>query len=678
MSPSTERQILPDDPPSALKGVGPAKAALLARAGLGTLRALASLPPAALAETQAVRSLADAARAHGATVRVRARLVSLAWTRLGPRRQSALRATLADGDTRLDALFVGQPWLKKRLPIGAEVELEGRVGGSRVAVLVAPKLAPAAGDVGELLPIYPAIEGISEGMLRGLVGRAFEALRGGWEEDVPDAVLERLDLPREVEALAELVQPTSRAKFERARRRLALGALLGFQARLAQRLARGQREGEGSSVSLGAGADVEALAPELLEHLPFVPTDGQRRVVGEVLADLSRPAPMRRLLQGDVGAGKTAIALVAALAVHRFGGQIALLAPTQLLAEQHMEASRELFARAGLAAELYVGRLSVGERRRCQERLGRGEVHVLVGTHALIFGDLPFVRLGLLVIDEQHRFGVAQRRRLLERHPGVHALLMTATPIPRTLALSFYGDLEVSALREKPPGRQKVRTHLVPPAKRAELLLWLERHLEEGGRAFWVAPRIESTSEGQGAEDLFAEFAGSPLGVHGVELVHGRQDAAVRRAALERLRSGEARLLVGTTVLEVGVDVPEATVMVVEGAERFGLAQLHQLRGRVGRSSRPSMCFLIAEGPRAARLEVLVRTDDGFAIAEEDLRQRGMGDLLGLRQSGANAEGLSGFEDDFELWSAACELVSEDSGLRERILLRSPRPDAAS
>lgn len=656
------------DPLTALAGVGPAKAALLGRAGLHTLRDLATLPPRGLIEPSAPLDLAAAARTRGTPVRVRGKLTALAWTRLGPRGASALRATLADGTTRLDALFVNQPWLKKRLVIGAELELEGRIGGTRAAVLVGPRIAPQALAPGTLAPAYGRIEGISNSVLAGLVRRALGLLEGLLPEELPRerlAALALLDYPA---ALAELAAPTSRERFEGARRRLALDGLLVLQARLVERLAR-----------RGRGVDTGALRVRhsakvwqgLFAALPFEPTDGQRRIVDEISRDLARAAPMRRLLQGDVGAGKTAVALVAAAGVKRAGGQSAFLAPTELLAEQHLAAAEPLLLGTGLRADLLVGSQRAARKRDVLERLATGEIDLLFGTHALFSGGVRFAALALAIIDEQHRFGVAQRRRLLEKGAAAHALLMTATPIPRTLALTLYGDLEVSALREKPPGRSPIVTRVLAPHQRPDLVRWLAGRIAAQDRVFWVLPRIEANDDGPGAEDVFAAFAASSLAAHGVEIVHGRRESSARQAALARFRCGEARLLVGTTVLEVGVDVPEAAVMVVEGADRFGLAQLHQLRGRVGRGSRGSHCFLIAEPERHGRLEVLVRTEDGFAIAEEDLRQRGMGDLLGLRQSGANAEGLAGFEDDLALWTAAREIVSEDPGLRRRLLARA-------
>jgi ATP-dependent DNA helicase RecG len=379
-----------------------------------------------------------------------------------------------------------------------------------------------------------------------------------------------------------------------------------------------------------------------------------------------------------VGSGKTLIGLHAALAVCLKGGQAALLAPTEILAEQHYLGLRAGLERAGLRTGLLTGSLPRDEQREARRALESGSIQVAVGTHALFAEGVRFARLDLAIIDEQQRFGVAQKRALLEKGRDVHLLLMTATPIPRTLALSLYGDLEQSVLDESPPGRGGVRTKVVSSSKRGRLLRFLAERLQEEERVFWVCPRIgastdeardenddENESEVGAAEHAFAGLRRS-FDAFGVELVHGGVPSEERARRIGRFRTGEARLLVGTSVLEVGVDVPEATVMVIEGAERFGLAQLHQLRGRVGRGAKPAWCFLLGEAAGLERMRLLEATCDGFAIAEEDLRRRGMGDLAGLRQAGVNVEGLSDPFVDLELVRHARRLVRADRRLLER------------
>ncbi len=423
---------------------------------------------------------------------------------------------------------------------------------------------------------------------------------------------------------------------------------------------------------------------ELLAVFPFAFTAGQAAVARELREDLARGRPMRRLLQGDVGCGKTALGLYAALIAARAGGQTAFLAPTEILCEQHYHGLKGWLARAGLHAALLTGSLKTGERRLVLAQLESGMADVVFGTHSLFSTDVHYRALHLAVIDEQQRFGVAQRQALIDKGSSAHVLLMTATPIPRTLALSLYGDLDTSILRERPAGRGKLATRWVREPERPKVAKFLDEHLAAGERVFWVTPRIGEGEDGEealesgraSAEAAFERLKRTDLARHGLEIVHGRMPASERAARLERFQRGEVKLLVATTVIEVGVDVPEATVLVVESAERMGLAQLHQLRGRVGRGPKDSWCLLFGDAVAKARFEVLEKTHDGFEIAEEDLRQRGMGDLGGLRQAGAGAGGSIDPAEELELLLAARELFAARPALFEhyRDLARAATP----
>jgi ATP-dependent DNA helicase RecG len=376
----------------------------------------------------------------------------------------------------------------------------------------------------------------------------------------------------------------------------------------------------------------------LIEALPYALTPSQGRAVADIVADLGKPERMLRLLQGDVGSGKTVVALLAAAAAMEAGRQAALMAPTEILARQHFNTVAPLAAAAGINVAILTGRERGRERGDILGKLAFGDIHVLIGTHAIFQEEVEFRDLALAVVDEQHRFGVHQRLALAKKGEAVDVLVMTATPIPRTLVLTYFGDMDISELREKPAGRQPIDTRVIPHNRLDEVVGAVGRALAEGRRVYWVCPLVEVTENTDlaAAEERFAalkEHFGAT-----VDLVHGRMKGGEKDRAMERFAAGETRLLVATTVIEVGVDVPEATVMVIEHAERFGLAQLHQLRGRIGRGSEHSSCLLLYKGPLGetakARLNIMRDTEDGFRIAEEDLRLRGEGDVLGTRQSG--------------------------------------------
>jgi ATP-dependent DNA helicase RecG len=399
------------------------------------------------------------------------------------------------------------------------------------------------------------------------------------------------------------------------------------------RLARARRHAPAIPRAVG-------MERSIVEALPFKPTRAQMKAYSEVAVDMGRPVPMRRMIQGDVGSGKTLVAALAAAQVAADGGITALMSPTEVLARQQAEAVGRFLAPVGIRVAALTGRDKGAGRQALLDDVRAGKIQVLSGTQALYQSDVDLPDLALVVIDEQHRFGVADRLKLTSKGDAPHMLVMSATPIPRTMALAVHGDLDMSFIREKPAGRQEVTTAAVPDTRIDEVVAAVSRAVDRGERAFWICPAVDSEDAGDASaiarRDVLSEH------VHGdVELVHGRMAADLRDAALERFRAGDAPVLVATTVIEVGVDVPEATIMVIEHAEKFGLAQLHQLRGRVGRGDKPSSCLLLYQAPLTEggreRLEILRKSTDGFEIAEEDFRLRGPGDLLGLRQSGLPA-----------------------------------------
>ena len=501
-------------------------------------------------------------------------------------------------------------------------------------------------------PVYPLAAGLGQRQMARAAAAAL-ARAPDLPEWIDPGLKAREGWPGWRAALAAAHAPARAVSpFDPARRRLAYDELLAHQLTLALARAR-ERRGKGRP-SPGTGV----LRARVLAALPYRPTGAQERVLAEIGADMAGEWRMSRLLQGDVGSGKTLVAFLALLAAVESGGQGVLMAPTGILAQQHLESLRPLAQAAGIGLELLTGRDKGAERAAKLARLASGETRVLVGTHAVFQADVQFRDLRLAVVDEQHRFGVAQRLELAQKGRAPDVLVMTATPIPRSLALAQYGDMDVSLLDEKPPGRRPVQTVLVSAERREEVVAHLRRAVAEGRQAYWVGPLVgeSEVSDLTAAEERFRELRG--LFAEGeVELVHGQLPPAEKDAAMARFVAGAARVLVATTVIEVGVNVPAASIMVVERAEFFGLAQLHQLRGRVGRGGTASTCLLLYQPPLSAaaqrRLTLLRESEDGFRIAEEDLAMRGAGDVLGTAQSGLPRFRIADLERDAALMQTA-------------------------
>ncbi|MDX2232907.1 MAG: ATP-dependent DNA helicase RecG [Hyphomonadaceae bacterium] len=528
--------------------------------------------------------------------------------------------------------------LKRLWPVGQTRLVSGRVqvhGGERQMLHPDYVVDPAKGEAPpDVEPVYPLTAGLAGRQIQRFVREALSRL-GAHPEWLDPATVAARRWPSFADAIRLLHQPVAPEDIlpsGPARTRLAYDEFFVRQAALHRRRAR--RESIPGQ-ALSALGDLEA---RILASLPFAPTDAQRRAAGEIGADLARAAPMLRMLQGDVGSGKTLVAALAMARAAEAGVQSALMAPTEILARQHGETMIPLLGSAGVEAVVLTGRDKLRERRTILAQLASGQIKVVLGTHALFQDDVSFADLGLVVIDEQHRFGVSDRMRLVSKGAEPHVLVMSATPIPRTLALAMHGDMDISILDEKPPGRKPVATRALSTSRMDEVIDAIARAAMEGDRAYWVCPVIEDSelTDLAAVEDRYELLRGR-FGDK-VALVHGRLPGAEREKAMERFRIGDAFVLVATTVIEVGVNVPEATIMVIEHAERFGLAQLHQLRGRVGRGERPATCLLLWRPPLSdgarERLDALRRTDDGFAIAELDYKMRGAGDILGVRQSG--------------------------------------------
>ena len=555
-----------------------------------------------------------------------------------PRAPYQVYASDETGDITLTFFNARGDYLDKLLPVGERRIVSGTAAFyDGMLQMTHPDHVVSEADLAKLplvQPVYPLTEGLGLNVVRKAAEVALTRVPvlPEWQDE---AWLRQQNWPSFGAALADLhhpPDPASVAPETPAWSRLAYDELLAGQLALA--LVRANQRRQAGRPSVGDGR----IAGKITAALPYSLTPSQARAVEEIIADLAQPERMLRLLQGDVGSGKTVVALLAAAAVIEAGRQAALMAPTEILARQHLKTMAPLAQAAGLRLAILTGREKGRERAEILGRLAAGELDLLVGTHALFQDEVEFRDLALAIVDEQHRFGVHQRLALARKGEAVDVLVLTATPIPRTLVLTYFGDMDVSQLREKPAGRQPIDTRAVPLGRINDVVSAVGRALDRGERVYWVCPLVaeSETSDLADTEQRFAELR-QHFG-EAVDLVHGQMKGAAKDAAMTRFAAGETRLLVATTVIEVGVDVPEATVMVIEHAERFGLAQIHQLRGRVGRGRERSTCLLLYRAPLGeaakARIETLRETEDGFRIAEEDLRLRGEGDVLGTRQSG--------------------------------------------
>lgn len=627
-----------DTPVTYLKGVGPARAEALARLGIRVAGDLLRHVPHRYEDATTVTPITAAQVGTDVTVLGKVIAKGVLPTRKGLR---VFQAVLQDATGMLEVAWPGQPFLDRTIGVGDWLLCAGPVRFFHGRRLQPREFVNLGADEegtagGRVLAVYPATEGVSVRWLRALLLQHLDALLPLVDEPLPDAVLAEAGVPPLREALALVHRPPSVAEALRGRARLAFEELLCVQLlhRRANRLARARRDGQ-------RFVNRRDLTRRLRETLPYELTGAQRRAIREIVEDMGSPRRMHRLLQGDVGSGKTIVGLFAALLAMENGAQVALMAPTELLAEQHARTIGALLAPLGLVPVLLTGRLGARARRDALTRLASHDPVLAIGTHALVQDEVTFAALGLAIIDEQHRFGVEQRAALSAKGATPDVLLMSATPIPRSLALTFYGDLDVSVLDERPPGRQPITTVLRPESARARVFEFLATQLDAGRQAYVVYPLIETSDkvELRAATVMYEELAAGALAGRRVALLHGRLSAEQRDEVMRAFRDGTIDVLVATTVIEVGIDVPNATVMLIEHPERFGLSQLHQLRGRVGRGGEQSYCILLGDvGAEAAeRLATFTSTEDGFAIARADLLHRGMGDLFGARQHGLPA-----------------------------------------
>jgi ATP-dependent DNA helicase RecG len=643
-----------NNPVKYLRGVGPQRATILEARGISTVGDLLGYLPfryedriqftpiAGIVPGQVHTILAEVASGGGNTVRFR--------RGRGP----VFHVTVRDDTGEMHARFFHGAYLEGRLKQGQKLVMHGKADvdayrpgriemvNPQIEIVNASEEGPGdSTEVGRIVPIYEAIGGISSRMLRRIIHGVLRDFDTDLPEALPDEIRERYRFPTRREALLYAHFPPKNESIELlnsfrspAQTRLIFEEFFYYQLALALRRLRDHRE-----PGIAMRVREEKVREALKRMLPFKPTTAQKKVLAEIAADLERPYPMHRLLEGDVGSGKTIVALEAATIVIENGYQVALMAPTEILAAQHYLSARRIFQPAGYGVDLIVSGRKKQEREAVLARVESGETKLLVGTHALIEDPVKFARLGLAIVDEQHRFGVLQRKRLIEKGVSPHVLVMTATPIPRTLALTLYGDLDLSVIDELPPGRTPIETRWASETQLGGVWEFLRREVASGRQGFVLYPVIEeSKQELKAATAEYERLAKSVFSSLHVGLLHGRLKNEEKDAVMERFRRAELDILVATTVIEVGVDVPNATVMVIEHAERFGLAQLHQLRGRIGRGREKSHCILVAPktiaGEARERIETMIATSNGFEIAERDLKLRGPGEFFGTRQHG--------------------------------------------
>lgn len=670
-----------------LKGIGEKRKEQLFQVGVLSVMDLLEYYPRDYVDERERTRISDLML--GEDTLIRARLIS-APVNYHRGRMTITRARVADESGEIGVVWFNQPYLINNLKAGEVYLLRGRVKENlRHLQLSSPKVQKATGEMPGITPVYPLGGKLTQRIVGDSVQKALSMCRGEELEYLPLSY--RQDLMEELEAFRQIHHPDSFEKKEEARRRLSFDEL--FVQQMALRMVKKESRAEDPLAALPGHPEKEAA---FMKGLPFTLTGAQERTIQEIYADLSAPYAMNRLVQGDVGSGKTLVAFAAIYRAHLSGAQSAMMVPTEVLAHQHLEAAVRYLSPLGLKVACLTGSLSAKERRGILEGLKTGEIHLVIGTHALISDPVDYRRLGLVITDEQHRFGVRQRLKLSEKGERPNVLVMTATPIPRTLTMILYGDMEVSLIDEMPPGRKEIRTYSVDDSYQPRLHAFMRKQVEEGHQVYVICPRVEESDladpaaenaesgEESGADDLksavslyqyYRELVFPDLSVG---LLHGKLKNDEKEKVMNAFAEGKVQILVSTTVVEVGVNVPNATLMIIQNAERFGLASLHQLRGRVGRGEADSYCVLVSDRKNELtqkRLKTLVDSSDGFYIAEEDLRLRGSGDIFGLRQHGLPDFKIADLYRDIPILKEAQALASlimendpELSGLEHRAL----------
>ncbi len=652
-----------------VKGVGEARAKFFNKLGVETVGQLLRLFPRDYIDFANTVSIANAPQGENCCIRA---FVDREPTANRIRAGMIIYKTIAtDGESIMSITIFNNKYLAQRLKPGVEYCFYGKVVHSMGRAEMSSPIVEEAAGAPAFMPIYPLTAGLTSKGVANVMRNALRLYNNGGEDILDDEIRNKYKLCSSMYAYTNIHFPKSKRDIEIAKKRLIFEELLTLQLGMF----RLKKDARGTT-NLTVQTD---YTDEFSAALPFEMTNAQKRSVNECVADMQKNVPMNRLLQGDVGSGKTAVAAAVIYSAVKNGMQCAMMAPTEILATQHFSTLSKFFESANLNLRLLSGSTTAAKKRKIKEELKNGEIDVLIGTHAIIQDDVEFSNLGLVITDEQHRFGVNQRGKLSGKGYNAHTLVMSATPIPRTLALIIYGDLDISVLNELPPGRQKISTYCVDSTYHKRIYTFIKKHLDAGLQAYIVCPMVEQNEmELASATEYKEKLENGEFKGYRVGLLHGKMKPKEKDAAMSSFCSGEIQLLVCTTVVEVGVDVPNAVIMLVENAERFGLSQLHQLRGRVGRGKEKSNCILVtdAKGEEAKRrMDVMCKTNDGFRIADEDLKLRGPGDFFGARQHGLPDLKISDMLEDVVTLNmaqeAAKEIITSDPSLSAHRLLKN-------
>ena len=651
-----------------VKGVGPNRVKLLNKLNIYTLRDLITYFPRNHEDRSIAKKIAECADGETALIKATA-LTKI--TEIRARRLSIYRLVVNDESSSCVITWYNQKYLKDRFKVGETYTFFGKIENKGGTFEMKSPVFDEDGvdkNTGKIVTIYPLTSRLSQNVLRKIIESGIDEVYGNLEESIPDYILQKYRLLEINEAYKNIHFPSSNSDFIRAKNRLVFEELLALQLALF-RLKEGQKYDE-----KGIKFDSNIKMQDIIETLPFTLTNAQKRVLDEIDKDMEKDTAMNRLLQGDVGSGKTVVSIVAAYKAVKSGYQVAIMAPTAILADQHLKNFTKMLEPFGIKCELLVSSVTKKNKELILEKLKNGEIDILIGTHALLEDNVVFKNLGLVVTDEQHRFGVKQRATIVAKGNNPDVIVMSATPIPRTLALILYGDLDISIIDELPPNRKKIETYAVGKDMEERIIAFVKKLIEEGRQAYIVCPLVEDSDDMdlKSVTALAEKYKTEVFSEYRVEYLHGKMKAKEKDDIMQRFKKGEIDILISTTVIEVGVDVPNASIMIIENAERFGLAQLHQLRGRVGRGEYKSYCILKNEGHSKVckeRMKVMCQTNDGFIISEKDLELRGSGDFFGTAQHGVPELKIANLFENIrelkEVQELASQIITDDPNLEQ-------------